>query len=906
MDQTFNHKSPKILHHMKKSALSLTLLSLLSGLLTTFAATDTWDGGAATISWNTDANWVDNGKPTSGDSVLLDNSAVTLPSALALDAAFAVQSITLNSGASNILQSNSSGTSTRILTLNGDGGVSPLITVTGSSNLTLQSSSGTTGTLSLVLGNSGRFQVDAGSSLDIQSVVSGATSALEKTGSGTLTLRGTNTFGGGFTLTSGVVQVAAARALGAAASTTTLAGGTITTAGAISTQSQALSITGDVTFGATGGGILTFSGATGTKSTTGNRILTFNTNTTVFSTGALDLGGNLTIQGATGANFSGGIRTGAANRQLTFSQSTTTTIGLLTLGGNLLVDGSGAGNATLSGGLDTGGVDRTLTFNKTGGAASLSGALTGTASKITIGGTGDVGIGALTGATAHSVEVNGAGLYNFTGANTYTGATSVLAGTARAGLAATFANTSLLTVASGARLEAGVSNVDLSKMTSGLAAGAFLRYSAVQTAANPTGPGTILGTVELNSNSSPGVGLTYALTLGSGGKIVQLATDNSQPIIQFNSPVVLAGNASLENAGLPGQTKLLNKGAISGSGAGLKVITFSGEIEHSNSGAAGAIISDGTGGGTLGIRVNGGLLQVVSSANTYTGGTTVDAGELRLNGASSSLGSTSGALTVNGGFFNMTGRGITVGALNGNGGQIVGNSGSSRTLTVGTGDANGSYSGVITDENDNVSVGLLGLTKTGAGTQTLSGANSYSGLTQVSVGTLLVNGDQSLATGAVTVASGATLGGTGTIGGNTTISAGGRLSPGNSPGTISFSGNLNVSGASFVDFEAGDLINAEGALSLSNSWTLVLGTGFADGGTTTLFEYGSIGTLATGWNDIARIDATGLGFSPTSLSFTDTGTSIILNGISVIPEPTTVVMMLGGLGLAALIRRRRA
>jgi len=49
--------------------------------------------------------------------------------------------------------------------------------------------------------------------------------------------------------------------------------------------------------------------------------------------------------------------------------------------------------------------------------------------------------------------------------------------------------------------------------------------------------------------------------------------------------------------------------------------------------------------------------------------------------------------------------------------------------------------------------------KTGAGTLTLSGANSYSGSTTVSNGALMVTAPQSIS-GSVTVADGATLGAT--------------------------------------------------------------------------------------------------------------------------------------------------
>jgi fibronectin-binding autotransporter adhesin len=68
-----------------------------------------------------------------------------------------------------------------------------------------------------------------------------------------------------------------------------------------------------------------------------------------------------------------------------------------------------------------------------------------------------------------------------------------------------------------------------------------------------------------------------------------------------------------------------------------------------------------------------------------------------------------------------------------------------------------------------------GLSKSGNGTWTLGGANSYTGPTAISAGKLFINGNQSSATGNVSVTSGATLGGSGAIGGHTTIASGGKL-----------------------------------------------------------------------------------------------------------------------------------
>ncbi len=70
----------------------------------------------------------------------------------------------------------------------------------------------------------------------------------------------------------------------------------------------------------------------------------------------------------------------------------------------------------------------------------------------------------------------------------------------------------------------------------------------------------------------------------------------------------------------------------------------------------------------------------------------------------------------------------------------------------------------------------------------LSGNNTYSGATTVSAGKLVINGNQSAATGVVTVAAGAALGGSGTVGGATTIA--GSHTPGNSPGVQTFASDL--------------------------------------------------------------------------------------------------------------------
>ena len=143
-----------------------------------------------------------------------------------------------------------------------------------------------------------------------------------------------------------------------------------------------------------------------------------------------------------------------------------------------------------------------------------------------------------------------------------------------------------------------------------------------------------------------------------------------------------------------------------------------------------------------------------------------------------------------------------------------------RLQLQGAGD--GELSGVISDS--------LRIEKnSGAGTWTLSGANTYTGATVVSAGTLLINGSTH-ADSAVSVASGGTLGGTGTVYGAVSAAAGGALAPGSGGvGTLTLSNAgaaaLTLNGNSLA-FElsdvacVGDRIDIAGTLVVNGVNTL--------------------------------------------------------------------------------------
>ena len=230
---------------------------------------------------------------------------------------------------------------------------------------------------------------------------------------------------------------------------------------------------------------------------------------------------------------------------------------------------------------------------------------------------------------------------------------------------------------------------------------------------------------------------------------------------------------------------------LGGTGAGLS--TFAGTITN------GSLT-------TLGLTKAGtGTWTLTNTANSYTGITTITAGKLQVSalangGSNSSIGAPTNAaanlvfgapdatLRYTGGSDVTINRGFTMSSGAGGGATIessgagtlsfdntvaiaYGTASQTRLLTLGgTNTGDNTFGKVIANNTSATS-----LTKAGIGMWVLTNTNTYTGTTTVSEGTLFVNGDQTTAIGAVSVAAAATLGGTGTIGGNTTIASGGKL-----------------------------------------------------------------------------------------------------------------------------------
>ena len=350
-------------------------------------------------------------------------------------------------------------------------------------------------------------------------------------------------------------------------------------------------------------------------------------------------------------------------------------------------------------------------------------------------------------------------------------------------------------------------------------------------------PTTINGSI---TDNFFGYGLTMAgpglLVLGgsasvyNGGTTVNAGTlqvgnanalGNSGGTLGVNGGVLdLRGNSPTVN------TVTLNGGSIVNSGTAASMTASSGYTL--NGGTASAAL----GGGAVSMTgTTGSGFVLLSGANTYTGGTTVSGGTLQL-GNFLALGSTSSGLQLNGGLVDLNGQTVATGGLTGSGGTLT------STIDGGilylTPTAPATYSGTIASK--------AGITLNAPGnSQTLNAANSYSGPTTVSAGTLALVAPGTLGSGVTTVSPSATLD-VSAYGGGYNFSAG-TLVAGPTPlGGTDVNGSLKVSGA-VLGVAAG---TPSGAMTISGSLSLTNGTvSLAQGDTINLTGGGALSLAGT-------------------------------------------------------------
>jgi fibronectin-binding autotransporter adhesin len=400
---------------------------------------------------------------------------------------------------------------------------------------------------------------------------------------------------------------------------------------------------------------------------------------------------------------------------------------------------------------------------------------------------------------------------------------------------------------------------------------------------------------------------------------------------------------------------------ITGRDASMYGVRGEGMVTNSSTSARTITLTEGTAvthtfsgflSGNLNIAKTGaGTQEFTGVGNNYTGSTSVTGGVLAVSklangGVESSVGmssSSSGNLVVNGGTLRYIGGGDSTDRLFQIGGSSAGGQGTLESS--GTGAINFTNTGAVawgttaqtrtfnlggTNEGLNtLSVAInnnggsaVSVVKNGTGTWVLAGTNGYTGATTVNGGKLLLTG--TMANSATSVESGGTFGGTGTTLGSVTVKNGAVIAAGMSIGTLN-TGALNINDGGTFALElnttlgTADQVNATGSLTLGLTTGSILtltdlGGNVGFDGTYDIIKYTTTwnnGLFTFNGNQMADGGSFIFGTNQYTIDYNydfadgiTTTNSVRLTSVAV-PEPAGVLLMLSGLGVAFLIRRRR-
>ena len=788
--------------------------------------------------------------------------------------------------------------------------------ITGSSDITINGVSGGVVSLNPTTTNSGftgNFNV-IGGSLNINSTnATSAANVVAVGANGTLT---TNNAASPATI-AGLNDIS-----GAGGTVAVHSLGTLSIAG-----SGSYSFSGNITsvsslqINLTGGGSQTLSGVnTYAGSTTVNSgILNIRSDSALGSTA-----GGTTVASGGILQLQGGIHVGA--EALTISQGAGVTgqnVALVNVSGNntyagLLTWNTGTSGIVTKISSDSG----NLALTNTGTIAITGGRNAG------LTGSGNGSIAGVLNGTGSQLTKSGSGTWTLTGNNTYTGTTTISVGRLQLG----DGNSTGSLYASGGL----VNNANLTiNRNNAVAQGTDFSTSAITGTGSFTQAGT--GTTTLNAtNSFSGVTTvergTLSFTSGNASATANQALGANATV---NLGVASASSGTLNYTGAAGTlakaVNVLGNGSdtIQNSGTGLLTL-------------AGTITKNGTvltlKGGSNGINVTGAIAgsgansdlivdggnTTLSNANTYNGPTSIINGATLSANVTNALPTTNGrtavyldqtvagAATGTGSSILVLGSNQSVSSLSGQGSSTVNLN--TRTLTIGSASGAANFAGVISGANG-------ALIKDNASTQTLSGNNTYTGSTTVSLGTLLINGNQTSATGTVGVSSTATLGGSGTTGGAVSVASGGILAPGNNTignltvasltlnsGAIS---NFEIGGTTGGAFDTITTTGGAGSITLNGTLNLTFSVSLANNTPIDLF----VGP-ATNTGDFSAINLSGSGYSGNftyqggtlwkSTQGTQTLSFEASTGVlSAVPEPATWALLAFSLTTVMVLRRRR-
>ena len=336
----------------------------------------------------------------------------------------------------------------------------------------------------------------------------------------------------------------------------------------------------------------------------------------------------------------------------------------------------------------------------------------------------------------------GAGTLTLTAANTYTGATTISGGTLALSGAGSIANSASVT---------NNANFDISQAAGGV------------TVNQLSGAGTVVLGARTLTDVASGTATVSGLISGSGGLVKTGA--GTLTLTAINT---YAGTTAI-NAGTLVDSGILNLGsnhnAISSLGNGAVSIASGATLQVDNQ-TGGQLYLKGssfTGAGTIAFTGNTGALTAVGyggNGDVYIalsqgGLINVESGYVQGSSSSQGFWTNVAGTVVNQGSLNIA-SGTTFDGVEGviyidgltGSGTLRGGYGTSGSTTIGTGNSNASFSGVIADST-NANSPLI-LIKTGTGNQTLTGADTYTGGTTISGGQISIANVAGLGTGAVT------------------------------------------------------------------------------------------------------------------------------------------------------------
>ena len=863
----------------------------LIALQQTHAATATWNVGSG--SWNRTTNWTPTSVP--GISVGGDIANFTIGTG-------AAKVITLDNGSGAAfsplltnLNVTTGGTATAGLTINAGSGGSLTIANGGTIQWGTGANTGTTNVIGAGIVMNGTMNLNLSGSSSAPLFINGAmssnsgTSGVTISGTGAVTYQGANTYTGATTVNSGTLNLN--RTGGASlAGNLTVAGGTVNLQQSnqiASTKSISVS-SGSLNIGANSNTVAGLQ-ITGGSITGSTGVLTSATAYDVQAgTVSAILGGTVGLNKTT----SGNATLSASN---TYSGTTTVSAGKLTL--NATGNNAISGDVNITGGtLELGRSNQIVdakTVSVSGGTLSIlansdtigglqltnGGSLTGTTGVLTSTTVVDAqsgNIGAKLGGTS-GLNKTTANTVTITSANTFTGTTTVSAGTLNLNTPNAGATTPALAgnvAVPGGILVLQQSNQIATNKTLSVSGGTVNIGASNNTLAGVslTGGGTITGTTGvLNSTTAYDIqnGTVSAILGGNSG--LNKTSSNAATLTAANTFAgttnVTAGTLNLNNAAnspaLAGPLTI-NGGTVATKAnnqlANTKTVTVSsgtldvgatsqtvGALSVANGlvqGTTGTITSssayDIQGGsisaklaGNVGLNKTGTGTATLSGANTYTGNTAVNAGILNLNSTSGPA--IAGNVIVNGGTLalqqnNQIKSTSTVNVSSGNL-SVSSHSNTVAGITVTGGTVSGG-SGVLTS-NTNYDVqagtisarlgGTVGLNKTGTGSATLSGINTFTGDTNVNGGTL-------------------TLGTLGTaIQGNVNVNASGTLVLQQNQ-QLNTTKSLSISGGTL---NPGGQSTTVGALHLTNNG-LITGPGTITSGAAFDLQSGTVNAVLTG------------------------------------------------------------